>query len=1299
MANNLPKDGRSQEIGRLAGRALGNKLPTSWIEKELDGDSDFGIDYFMQLKSSDNYVSFSFYLQLKGTTTPSYSADKAYISYDFKVKTLQYYHQQEPLVMVAVVNLRGKEDKLWECPIYYFWLDEEWFYENREKLKTQKTISVKIPTEQRLEPKLHIYDFYANRVKEKLKVSELKREIQPHSQDFVKSIEDITKAISSKPVLLKATENLGDEPWLENPKGEIPTLLKNCSDSLNSNQLDIALNQLELLEEKILELTSHELAEFHYQKAHYFSLQTDFIKANESFEKAIDHSDKDRYKLGFIESKFKLESIPDDKELQKIADSLTTIDYRNAIIKCKCLALLGKVTEAIDILRSEFPERLVGQLMILTLSRNDEEVDKLIKSVDEQSLESDRDKYTFNSFAARRAYIKATPESFIYGKVIPIQGQTNFDVISLKEALVYAEKAWSYAKKVGYPSDITILLDISTLIFGYFNKLDKLFYHFDEILNQRPKSSDLIKHYCRLLFNEKQYEKTIELLDRTVLEIDGDDYGLLTLSHYHLGKPRLALDILQEGESKLLQDKPQNIALIFCLGSEMAESFMDEELAKKYRELVEGFDNGSAVLAISSFIQNVNNNPDNREHYCDQLYSEFVNLNRPVEIAEQLFRFLNPNDENQAKRLCELSECILSSHELFEKDYFRLAQAFITTNQAESALALSEKHINKGVYDPYWNITQAVCYQKLGRIGVAHDVIKKAVHVHQFSLEHHQYYANICLRLGLVDEVENALFDLLEASTEREQKLSTLSNLISIFSSKADREEKLIVAIRRFGKLVNQNDCQEEGQFLLFFMMSPMNEDDDEIKDFQDRLNAYTKNFPDSPILKQGNIDIEGGADSLIESIHKMAGITEEQVAQWEQNRIKIRNGSLPVPFFMLQRFLSDTREIFTSWMLSLNKPEEHLEFKIKHAPQLDSQVFDREISVKKTVLIEDTTLLILNEVKLLESFLNEVSEFCLLDTTFENISQNSHPIAGTIYNKLAKGILDSINKHKSKMLLAPVGDLTPLDAYKKARDKHNALLITDDMNLLQIINIGTKQPLSNANSFNIVEYLHGQGVLSEDEKFDLVSKISSLGLHIPNMTLKLLVETLTYHSKVLGEVDYLETSFKVIFNKIFNERRDTVEAVELLLKTILHAILQPNFVLHAKALNSLIRGLLIRHSYKDLESFIAFLFVYLCLSTPIKIESKLISTSPRHVKFWQIYQEMMLNQTEGKSTLHDLMFNVVRQMFMLGEQSKTLAYNNIKSCFLPMTEEPEEFEKVFKEFSIQHKLFNLRSNNEPRTD
>lgn len=232
----LPQDGRSQEIGRLAGRALGNKLPKSWIEKELDGDCDFGIDYFIQLKNRNDQVAFSFYLQLKGTEVPSYSVDEKTISYDFKVSTLRYYLNQEPLVMVAVVDLYGNEDKLWECPIYYMWLDEDWFSEHSQKLDDQKTISVKIPTEQMLSQTLDVYDFYAKRIEEKFAVAELKKEINSRSDDLVKSISTLSETISTKPIFLKAIENSGDEPWIENPKSEVPTLLKQCNDCLSSNR-------------------------------------------------------------------------------------------------------------------------------------------------------------------------------------------------------------------------------------------------------------------------------------------------------------------------------------------------------------------------------------------------------------------------------------------------------------------------------------------------------------------------------------------------------------------------------------------------------------------------------------------------------------------------------------------------------------------------------------------------------------------------------------------------------------------------------------------------------------------------------------------------------------------------------------------------------------------------------------------------------------------------------------------------------------------------------------------------------
>lgn len=302
---NLPQEGLSQEIGRLAARALSNKLPRSWIDKQIDGDSDFGIDYMIQLKSNDNYVSASFYMQLKGTTCPSYSSDRKYISYSFKVKTLNYYYQQEPLVMLVVVDLHENEDRLSECPVYYFWLDDDWFYENKSKLDSQDSISVRIPTDQLLDPSLDILDFYSARINERLALNNLKKGIEISNNPVLKSIENLTKVIGDKPLILKAIEEKNDVPWIHNPEGTIANDLKKCSESMSANKLKIARRILSDLADKEKLFTENELAEFHYQTAVFCMLQGDYKSAEFNFEAAYKADSKDRYHLGYLASKLR----------------------------------------------------------------------------------------------------------------------------------------------------------------------------------------------------------------------------------------------------------------------------------------------------------------------------------------------------------------------------------------------------------------------------------------------------------------------------------------------------------------------------------------------------------------------------------------------------------------------------------------------------------------------------------------------------------------------------------------------------------------------------------------------------------------------------------------------------------------------------------------------------------------------------------------------------------------------------------------------------------------------------------
>jgi hypothetical protein len=103
----------------------------------------------------------------------------------------------------------------------------------------------------------------------------------------------------------------------------------------------------------------------------------------------------------------------------------------------------------------------------------------------------------------------------------------------------------------------------------------------------------------------------------------------------------------------------------------------------------------------------------------------------------------------------------------------------------------------------------------------------------------------------------------------------------------------------------------------------------------------------------------------------------------------------------------------------------------------------------------------------------------------------------------------------------------------------------------------------------------------------------------------------------------------------------------------------------------------------------VAFFFVYLALTTPIKIENKLISTSKKHVDLWKLNQDIQLSITDGNTSTKKILFQVVQQIFKLQEETRLLAYNNIKHCFVPMTGESETFEKAYQEASLHHRLFN----------
>lgn len=1277
-----PVDSDGQRIGRLAARALAAKMPVAWIETALSGDTDYGIDYQIQFASAEGNVQYSFYMQLKGTTHPDYDSDLSFINYSLKVSTLNNYKEQEPLVMVAVVDLKGHEDTVYEATIYYKWLDDEWFKENEVKLGQQKTITVKLPTDQQLNTRLDIYDFYSERIARKFALTNLSAQIEPHTNDLIRSLDSLGKTISEKPLFLKAAEISGEEPWIENPAGEIPTLLKECHEAINSNNITKANNLLEKLAILTPSMNSSELAELFLQKGICNSLCGDEIKALEEMDKAQNICKKERYSIPLIELKMRV-GVLSDQDIEEMAVSLSEDSFRSAYLKAKCLALTENLSAALELLTTKYPDKIAGKLIILTLSDDPKLLDNALKNINPRDFKDDRELLAYYLCLTRREFYKAHNENIVYDKTMPFPGSSGIIHENMKKSYIYCEKAWEYLKLLGYPNDYLAMLDISSLVHSYFNDLNGLFVHFNNILKERPKHTELIRIYARLLFNMHSYEQVIELLKRVSEDLNDDDKALLFLSYYYIGRNDLALEVFRQIDEQIISSKITNAPLVFCIASEVARESFDFELSDSLRQKVIKFDNGEAYMIVSDFVVDARAGNEKIPEKLLEMYNSYLRLEKPTIIADNLIGFLNENLSEHASIIIDISKDIGRIRELNENEYLKLAKSYLTISNPEEALNIIEVYLKKEKkIDKNWSVVKAVALQQIGKIGLAYEEISKTLESNKISDINLQLYVNLCLQFGLFDGVEDALIRLINTSHMRSEKLSYLSTLILVYSKNPKYLDKRANAINTYGRLVNQNDPLEEGRYLTYLLFNSSGFNENDIAAWKLRLNRYTENFPDSNVLRQAKIYFEQNSEDIVNSLNSVTGITPELLDRWKSNERAIRNGSLPVPFTMLHHFISKTNDIFTTWNLANSSPEDAIELKLHHSPQLETAIFANRIESLFRLFIEDTSLILLAELNILNDLLECVDQFCILSSTFDRLSLHQRNILEVNFSILPNAILNSLNIYREKINIINDESKNIIQHFHLKPVSSNDLFLTDDINIYSLIK-GRSPNIIFANSITVIEYLYSKGKISNNVRCELVAKLCSYGVHQPNMSVESLSSTLIYYISENKHIDYTDTGFKDIFDKVFSSLRENKKALPLFFKMLKVVAFQAHFNFTENTLLSLIRGFLLRHPYQEITSFTTLCFITLCLDVEINFESNLLQRSPYHAHLWNIYRNATAKLNSRDISSFVLLTNTVDNIYLLPDEQRALAYKAVESAFLPLTYEHELLKEIFSNKAI----------------
>ncbi|HBR1121306.1 TPA: DUF4365 domain-containing protein [Klebsiella pneumoniae] len=1283
----LPNDSQSQEIGRLAQRALSTKIPRAWIETPMSGDSDYGIDYQIQLKNPQGQVEFSFYLQLKGTTNPSFNSDGT-LSFAFRCSTLNFYHSQEPLVMVAVVNLKDKMDEVYNCPIYYLWLDDEWFKIYEEKLKTQESITLRIPIGQLLTAKLDVYNFYRNRFQERMALTDLSREIKPHTEDIIETISHIKNTITDKPFFLKAIEHSGDEPWIENPEGYYPTELKRIEIHQNNNRLSSARRIIEDLERNLDSMDSHEIAELWYQKANLMLLLDKSEESLGLYKDAKNLSGKIRYVVAYLEAILRFQPSHQARNILTSLEGYPNNDKRIVFLKAKCMALIGCAKEAIVLICDNHPDYIAAKLIVYTIIDDKVQLDSLIDTIDIESLKSVREKFFIHFLAGRRAYLKANNEVIQYDEIIPISGLPDADLILMQKSYRHYRQAWDLTEELGYPQDFTLLLDISPLVFTYFNNMQGLFRHFDNILKERPEHSEVIHVYSRLVFNNQDYKKAIILLRNKKCELELNDQVLLFLSYYNIKKYPEAFDVFKDIADEVLNSKINNKFSLFYVASRVAKELFEVDASEYYMSRVKMFPDADAVIALSEFIDSTEKDKPNIDLSLDMLYRKYIELGRPLFLAEQLINNLQVNTSEDADKFIDVATTITKHHELSEYDNFHYANSLITKCDYERALVIINKSLQKEHIDPNWHLLKALALHNNGEPGLAIDCIGKVLQNTQLSHDTLKMYIQLCIQFGMANEVEKTIIEVISKCNDASIKVKFLIQLFNIYSKDEENKDKRLPVLRQIGKHVNQDDCDEEGSFLMLMLTSQRTDDELQFAEWQQRLINYTKKFPDSARLKRAEINPDAPAEELLETLNKLVGVTPEKIQWWENNKLQIRNGSLRVPFAMRGYFLKDTRDIFTTWSLSKFTSEESLEFKIRHAGFSPQPDFDTLVDDASTFIFEETTLLILSELNILDHFFSKLKRFALLSTSFKNISTHAHSYIKSDASNVAEKIMSAINNHRNKLKLLDCHGKNIIDDYTSAVIDKGYVLLSDDIDMQSFVLAATTKKIS-ANSVNVILFLMKCDILTQGDAYDLIAKLCDLGISQPNMSIQLLSDIYYYYFLQCGGGNIFSTNFTKVYDRIFSSLHTTTNAASVLIHMLVNASAFEKPLPTPNVLQILLRTLIERNPFTSLDRFVTIWFIQQCtFSLSENAEDISVHSSELSVKIFGLYKEVMCDIDPAYDDEDKIISSIIDSLKSVDKEKRSQIFTAVQRCFKPLTHSALTLQSKYQSMKFNDQYF-----------
>lgn len=1022
----LPGTGVQHDINADADRCFRARSPRNWRLQSLEGTDDYGFDYQVQTTPNQQATDI-FRIQLKGTRSPTITADKAYITIALKASTVRYYDRAVEPVLLVICDLSVDPEPI-DCPLYYVWIRDELLRINVAELPVdQKFVTLRAPTANRLKSATDL----SEEIRHQNKLSRAghtlsARAEQTHpgmqAEERLTMIQCAVQGIAARgATFMDALAGSQEQHWVSPAIGTLAWNLSQARTELRVNALSRALIQLDESESKLGNATDMELAEYWCLRGNW-NVESGFDQAAiPAYQEAYKAKALPKYLAAWVEAEIRIRFESSPESLSELHDLLQGSDPVLIATRSRLHAVQGNYELAFEVAEPlPEPQRSFAKAFAHWLSGEPAETLVYCEAGLGISDGSDGTHQLLLLLKARAKFALAVATaSTVSNDRIPPSGLPGVDPTLLEGAWSAISDAVSSLRAAGWDSNIEQIADIWAATASALGKAQATLPDLIEATRTRPSLPNIHEALRALATQSADFNLALSANDS--LPESADQQMWATLLRYETGKFRLCWQGFRSCLASLDRSHPLFGSAVIA-ASLSAHKMAQPGFAKEWIDVLEPQPELKDQAALGHFYLALEMSKLAKNEALRTLRSQYEELNRPLSIALTLFHEFDPTDSEHARFCVQLADQMTEHLLLSPSMAARLGMAFVTLKDWQGLLELCQSKRVRVEPGDRMAAFEALALDHLGETEQARDRLLGILASGSDDQVALNTYVTIATRCGYVTDAVEAAERVFEAAKSRHDQLECVKLLFALIQFSDPTSSRLHELAIRAGDLVDQKVEFQEGSYLLMHLSASLGVADLDLaidrEQFRKRADTFFQNFPNSRMLRRGEIREDSSAAELVESLKALIGITANHEAFQRRLERGLQQGFTVIPFSWRPRFvLSSICDVVHLWETAKVSSRDDRKYHLTMVTDVYWQPRDAQILRQRLPLLDWTALLVLHDLDLIDKVISFFGKIAIAKSTMEELAEFTNPFYGSPIRGKCLGLQQILRRHLASIL------------------------------------------------------------------------------------------------------------------------------------------------------------------------------------------------------------------------------------------------------------------------------------------